>query len=1041
MRIKRFNLGLWPLCLAAAIFPAVPALALPSAEGLAITSPSSPLPLATEGVAYAPVTFAAVGGTGSYTWSQTGLPDSTGLTLTSAGVLSGMPVKGSQGLYTLTVTVADPSGNTAAGQFQLTINAALPSITGPSSPLPSATTGIAYAPVTFTATGGTGGYKWQQTGLPASTGLSLTSAGALGGTPASGSQGLYTFTVTLTDSSGNTATGQFQISIINPLIFASPQWLSFSYLAGSNVPIPSETFSVFSRGAALKYSVSSSEPWLNAVVNAGQTPDNVTLTIQNLSGLPQCPGPAACSHTAIVTVALPGNVAGGQVGVTVDLTVIPLQPVLSVSSQYVTVSSVAGGAGTQRRLQVLNTGGQTLNYTVTAPSVSWLSVSCGASGAVTFSTPTSICLSFNPGNLDAGVYHAPVTIVADNGIHPVTVNVTLRVAAAGPLILMWPGAMEFTALFGAQSPPGQSLNVYNFGSGTLNWTAQATGAWLQLSATACGSPSQTVTGTAASGGAGGSLVVCVNSSRASLGANYGQIVVTSPDGTAGNSAAMTVLLNVLPGGIALPEIVSPTALTLQSTAGSSTLASATVNLTNPNVGAVNLSLITVTQDGSGWLTTQQNSGYIPGATTTSLQVRASAATLAAGTYHGQVRIAFADGTNTVVNVVLAVSPAPGQAAFRRPRTSPPNCPGGAVLPPQFVNLTQQGFVVQAGTVQQLLVQVKDSCGNPITEGEAGSSVGVVIYNAGTLAILDAPDLVYNAALSAWQFGWTPSSAAVGPVGLSAVAALGVGDNTLGNRSDIWSGTVAGGLPGEAAEPLVTINAADPNVDGVFQANQVAAGSYIAIYGDLFADGIDKPYPFPTLDQGSTVLLGGVPLLLEYVSPTQINALVPTTAGLPLNAPLPLKIQRDGTQSLVDTQVSVTDVQPAIFILDQYSQGAVLIANTTSVAAPVGYLPGSRAAVAGVDYIEIYCNGLGPVHNPPVDGQPAGANPVPMTVTQPTVTVGGVNAPVVFSGLSPGSIALYQVNVQVPAGSLKGNGVQVVVQMGDVASNTVLISVR
>jgi uncharacterized protein (TIGR03437 family) len=411
-------------------------------------------------------------------------------------------------------------------------------------------------------------------------------------------------------------------------------------------------------------------------------------------------------------------------------------------------------------------------------------------------------------------------------------------------------------------------------------------------------------------------------------------------------------------------------------------------------------------------------------------------------------VGFADGVTTVVNVILQATAAPAAMDRRaargpqeRPKTSPPNCPGGTLLPAQIVNLSQQGFVAQAGTVQQILVQVNDSCGNPITEADAGAGVSVEIYNAGTLAPLETNDLVFSAAKSAWQFAWTPASSAVGPVGVSVVAGLGVGDASIVSQSEVWSGTVTGALPGAAGQPLVAINAASPNVDGVFQANQVAAGSYIALYGALLADGTDKPYPFPTLDQGSTVTLGGVPLLLEYISPTQINALVPSMAGLPLNAPLPLKIQRDATESLPDVQVSVTSVQPAIFILDQFSQGAVLIANTADVAAPVGYLPGSQAAVAGVDYIEIYCNGLGPVNNPPADGQPAGTNPVPQTPVPPTVTVGGVNAPAVFSGLSPGSIALYQVNVQVPAGSLKGDGVPVVIQMAGVESNTVYISVR
>ena len=93
-------------------------------NALTITSPSSPLPTATVLAAYAPVTFTAAGGTGGYTWTESGLAASTGLTLSTGGVLSGTPASGSQGPYTMTVTVTDSSSNKAQGTFQITINPA-----------------------------------------------------------------------------------------------------------------------------------------------------------------------------------------------------------------------------------------------------------------------------------------------------------------------------------------------------------------------------------------------------------------------------------------------------------------------------------------------------------------------------------------------------------------------------------------------------------------------------------------------------------------------------------------------------------------------------------------------------------------------------------------------------------------------------------------------------------------------------------------------------------------------------------------------------
>ena len=63
-----------------------------------------------------------------------------------------------------------------------------------------------------------------------------------------------------------------------------------------------------------------------------------------------------------------------------------------------------------------------------------------------------------------------------------------------------------------------------------------------------------------------------------------------------------------------------------------------------------------------------------------------------------------------------------------------------------------------------------------------------------------------------------------------------------------------------------------------------------------------------------------------------------------------------------------------------------------------------------DYIEIYCTGLGPT-------QPAGS--FQQTALTPIVFIGATPVQPVYSGLAPGYVGLYQVNVQVPAGLAPG----------------------
>ena len=166
-----------------------------STTALQVTGPES-LPMASIGETYGPLTFTASGGTGGYVWSATGLPN--GLQLSTSGVLSGTPASGSQGTYSPQFTVKDSSQSTTAVTMTLTVCGSL-SVSGPLLLAPGIA-GKSYGPVTFTASGGAGGYKWSATGLP--NGLHLSQRGVLSGTPAAGTTGTYTPSFVVTDSRG-----------------------------------------------------------------------------------------------------------------------------------------------------------------------------------------------------------------------------------------------------------------------------------------------------------------------------------------------------------------------------------------------------------------------------------------------------------------------------------------------------------------------------------------------------------------------------------------------------------------------------------------------------------------------------------------------------------------------------------------------------------------------------------------------------------------------------------------------------------------------
>ena len=183
---------------------------------LSITiSPASPAPLTItttslpSGVATSPypsTTLQAAGGVPPYTWalaSGSSLP--AGLSLSTAGVLSGTPAAASSGPLTFIVTDSSTTPNTAQASLTLTISGGGGGggLTLTTTSLPAATLNTAYS-TTLAVTGGVAPYTFtlgNSTTLPA--GLTLSAAGVISGTPTTA--GSTPFSVTMTDSTTPTA--------------------------------------------------------------------------------------------------------------------------------------------------------------------------------------------------------------------------------------------------------------------------------------------------------------------------------------------------------------------------------------------------------------------------------------------------------------------------------------------------------------------------------------------------------------------------------------------------------------------------------------------------------------------------------------------------------------------------------------------------------------------------------------------------------------------------------------------------------------------
>ncbi len=177
--------------------------------------------------------------------------------------------------------------------------------------------------------------------------------------------------------------------------------------------------------------------------------------------------------------------------------------------------------------------------------------------------------------------------------------------------------------------------------------------------------------------------------------------------------------------------------------------------------------------------------------------------------------------------------------------------------------------------------------------------------------------------------------------------------------------------------------------------------------------------------GTSVLIGGVPAPLLYVSPTQVNFVVPYEVSGSNTAIM--QIVTSGG-SITTAPLTVSASAPGIFTIPTVQSQAAVLNQDSSVNSLDN--PAARGSV-----IQIFATGGGQTSPPGVTGSVTGANPSTQ-VLPVSVTVGGVDAPVQFAGSAPDAVAgLLQVNALLPAGVPIGSRIPIVLTVGGVASGS------
>ena len=233
-----------------------------------------------------------------------------------------------------------------------------------------------------------------------------------------------------------------------------------------------------------------------------------------------------------------------------------------------------------------------------------------------------------------------------------------------------------------------------------------------------------------------------------------------------------------------------------------------------------------------------------------------------------------------------------------------------------------------------------------------------------------------------------------------------------------------GGPQVAGSPAISsvVNSAS------FLPGAVAPGELVTIFGANLGPVSEEPgvvtggLVAASIDN-LQVLIGGTAAPILYVSPTQINAVVPF--GLS-GSTAQVEVVYQG-QTMASTTVPVQAASPAVFSANGNGGGQGAILNQDgSVNSPSN--PASPGSV-----VVLYATGAGITTPASVDGLLITA-PYPAPNLPVSVTINGEAANVLYAGAAPGLVAgVMQINVVMPADVFPAPYNQIVVTVGDYSS--------
>jgi uncharacterized protein (TIGR03437 family) len=209
-----------------------------------------------------------------------------------------------------------------------------------------------------------------------------------------------------------------------------------------------------------------------------------------------------------------------------------------------------------------------------------------------------------------------------------------------------------------------------------------------------------------------------------------------------------------------------------------------------------------------------------------------------------------------------------------------------------------------------------------------------------------------------------------------------------------------------------------NVTGLYAPN-----TFVTIYGQnlayttralLASDISGNMLPTVLGTTGVRVLINNIPANIYYVSPTQVNLLIPTSL---IPGPVMIQLVVDGLAGPA-IPIMLQSAAPSLFQLDPTTVLAVHLDSSTITAA--------SPAKAG-EVVVLFASGLGPTNPAAVPNQipQQAASVTPLSSFTMLINGSPVNPQqVLYAGVVPTFAGLFQINVQLPANTPSNPQIQI-----------------